>query len=91
MEKNIFKNVCICVTESLSCTAEMNTTLCINYTSVKRMLKLKKKKASSYLVGIICYSGSGVYRARGKQDFLCMLLRFTRYNPGKGYEPRLND
>ena len=43
MEKNIFKNVCICVTESLSCTAEINTTLCINYTSVKRMLKLKKK------------------------------------------------
>ena len=57
MEKNIFKNVCICVTESLSCTAEINTTLCINYTSVKRMLKLKKKH---YLIQLASYVIQGV-------------------------------
>ena len=35
MEKNMKKNVCMCVTESLCCPAEINTTLSINYTSVK--------------------------------------------------------
>ena len=36
MEKNIKKNVCICITESLRCTAEINTTLSINYTLIKK-------------------------------------------------------
>ena len=31
-EKNMKKNVYICITESLCCTAEINTTLQINYT-----------------------------------------------------------
>ena len=35
MEKNMIKNVYICITESLCCTAEINTTLEINYTSIK--------------------------------------------------------
>ena len=40
MEKNLKKNTYICVTESLCCTPETNTTLYINYTSIK---KLKNK------------------------------------------------
>ena len=34
--------ICICVTDSLCCTAETNTTLYINYTPIK--IKKKKKK-----------------------------------------------
>ena len=34
--KNMNKNAYICVTESLCCRAEINTTLQINYTSVKK-------------------------------------------------------
>ena len=41
MEKNMKKNVHICITELLCCTAETNTTLQINHTSIK---KLKQKK-----------------------------------------------
>ena len=37
MEKKMKKNICICITESLCCTAETNTTLHINY-----ILQLKK-------------------------------------------------
>ena len=88
MEKNILKNVCICITESLNCIAEIDTTLCINYTSVKRMLKLKKTHHLIYLASYVIHAG---YRARGKQDLWCMSLCFTGYNPGKGDEPRLND
>ena len=33
--KECEKNIDICITESLCCTAEINTTLCINYTSIK--------------------------------------------------------
>ena len=40
MEKNIKKNVYLCITESLCCTAEMNTTLEINYTSIKKFFKI---------------------------------------------------
>ena len=36
MEKNIKKNVCICITESLCCVAEINTILKVNYTSIKK-------------------------------------------------------
>ena len=39
MEKNIKKNVYTCITESLCCTAEINTTLYINYASIKNKLK----------------------------------------------------
>ena len=35
MEKNIKKNVYRCTTESLCCTAEMGTTVYVNYASVK--------------------------------------------------------
>ena len=35
------KNIYICITESLCCTPETNTTLQINYTSIKK----KKKEA----------------------------------------------
>ena len=34
--------ICICITESLCCTPEMNTTLEINCTPIK--VKLKKRK-----------------------------------------------
>ena len=36
MEKNIKKNVYICRTETLCCTAEINTTLYINYILIKK-------------------------------------------------------
>ena len=35
-QKEYEKNVYICITESLCCIAEMNTTLYINYTSIKK-------------------------------------------------------
>ena len=38
--RNTKKNAYICITESLCCTEEINTTLSINYTSIK----LKKQK-----------------------------------------------
>ena len=38
MENNMKKNVCICITESLFCTAEINTTLWINCTSIKKII-----------------------------------------------------
>ena len=37
------KNVYVCITESLWCTAVINTTLYINYTSTKNKNKFKKK------------------------------------------------
>ena len=46
MEKSILKkNVYICITESLCCIAEINTTLLDNYTSIKK--KMWKKFSSS--------------------------------------------
>ena len=75
MEKNIFKNVCICVTESLSCTAEMNTTLCINYTSVKRMLKLKKKSIILSSWHHMLFGEWGVQSKR-KTGFLVYVVTF---------------
>ena len=36
MEKNIKKNVCMCITELSCCIAEINTTLKVNYTSIKK-------------------------------------------------------
>ena len=41
MKKNMKKNAYICITESLCCTAETNTALQINYTSIKSILKNK--------------------------------------------------
>ena len=41
MEKDIKKDVHICITESFSYTAESNTTLLINCTSIKKFLKVK--------------------------------------------------
>ena len=35
MEKNVEKNVYMCITESLCYTAEIGTTFYVNYTSVK--------------------------------------------------------
>ena len=36
--------MCICITKSLCCTSENNTTLYINYTSIKNLVKKKKQK-----------------------------------------------
>ena len=36
MEKNIKKNVCMCITELSCCISEINTTLKVNYTSIKK-------------------------------------------------------
>ena len=42
MEKNIKKNVHLCITESLGCTAEMNTTILLKKTRKKKLgLRLK--------------------------------------------------
>ena len=38
MENNMKKNVYICITEPLFCTAEINTTLWINCTSIKKII-----------------------------------------------------
>ena len=46
MEKNTKKNVNIHITESLCCTAEVNTTLQINYTSKKKKNLKKDLKKS---------------------------------------------
>ena len=48
MEKNIKKNVYMCITESLFCIAEMNTMLQINYTSINNNNKLKDKKGGHH-------------------------------------------
>ena len=49
MEKNILKkNVHVCINESICCIAEINTTLQINYTSVK---KLHHEKNQLYTFG----------------------------------------
>ena len=37
------KNVYMCITESLCCTAEMGTTLYINYTSIKKRKEYEKE------------------------------------------------
>ena len=53
MEKDMKKNMCVCVyiymyiTESLGCTPDSNPTLLINYTSIKK----KKKKVQTPLCG----------------------------------------
>ena len=41
MEKNVKKNVCMCVIESFFCTAEINTTLRINSTAMKILKEFK--------------------------------------------------
>ena len=56
MEKNILKNICICITESLSCTAEIDTALFVYQLYLSKKNVKTEKNASSYLVGIICYS-----------------------------------
>ena len=38
--------ICICITESLCCTPEIDTTLYINYTPIKNVLKNAKKNPS---------------------------------------------
>ena len=40
-------NICVCITESLCCTPEMNTTLYTNYTPIKS--KLMKSLVMTYL------------------------------------------
>ena len=48
MEKNIANSmciyVCVCITESLYWTAEINTTLQINYSSLKKHINIYLKK-----------------------------------------------
>ena len=46
-------DMCRCITESLSCTAEINTTLSINYTSIK--LGKKDTDNTRMLIFIIKY------------------------------------
>ena len=47
--------ICICITESLCCTAETNTTLLINYTSIKKKeLEKHCSKAGVLNLGFIC-------------------------------------
>ena len=48
MEKNVEKNACICITESLCCLVEMNTTLEITHTSIKQIFK-KRNQQIKYL------------------------------------------
>ena len=44
-EKNLKKkDIYVCITESLCCTSETKTTLCINYTSIKKCKKRKDIK-----------------------------------------------
>ena len=40
MKKNIKKNVCVYITKSRCYTAEINTTLYINYTSIENVYRL---------------------------------------------------
>ena len=57
MEKNIKKNVYICVTESPCCTAEINTTLQINYTTIKEKTKTGFFFQGDHGVDARCFSG----------------------------------
>ena len=51
-------NVCICVTESLSCTAEIITTLYINYTSTnfKKVKKTRFEKRQIFVASLLIES-----------------------------------
>ena len=48
------KNVYVCITESLCCTAEINTTLYINYTSIKKIKNCLKKKPPKTQLPHVC-------------------------------------
>ena len=52
------KNVYVCITESLCCTAEINTTLQINYISIK-------KKSSTINPKALKQEAKGVYSRLG--------------------------
>ena len=50
MEKNIKKRMYICITESLCCIAEINTTLQINYISIKKIKEQVEPRYSLLLL-----------------------------------------
>ena len=50
MEKNIKNNVYVCITESLCCTAEINTILQMNYTSIKKLMMLYPNENGYYTI-----------------------------------------
>ena len=54
MEKEHEKNVYMCITESLCCAVEINTTLYINYTSTQSILR--KEWASSVFMAVHLWS-----------------------------------
>ena len=45
--------MCVCITKSFCHTAEINTTLSINYTAIKS-LKIQKKKKNGLTTGFYC-------------------------------------
>ena len=49
MEKNMKNNVYICITESLCCTAEINTMLQIGYTSIIKYYGTFKEYLDNYV------------------------------------------
>ena len=53
MEKNMKKNVDVCITESLWFTAEINTTLYINYTSIENNCFKKNTYIYYLLIGSV--------------------------------------
>ena len=55
MQKNVTKNINVCITESLCCTAKTNTTLFLNYTSIKKY-KFKKTRHILQLVNHVMVS-----------------------------------
>ena len=61
MEKNMKKNIyiCVCITESLHCTAEINTTLLINYTSIQFF----------FLNGRVLLGVRGPFQAQGLNEY----------------------
>ena len=52
MKKNIKKNVYMLITESLCCTAEISTTLQINYSSIKNYENKKFTSKGKHIVKV---------------------------------------
>ena len=73
MAKNIKKNACMCITESLCCSAEISTTLQINCTSAERQ---HGGKLFRFLNIIWRFH----VEANGRQDSSAWKLKFNKYN-----------
>ena len=73
MAKNIKKNACMCITESLCCSAEISTTLQINCTSAERQ---HGGKLFRFLNIIWRFH----VEANGRQDSSVWKLKFNKYN-----------